>query len=69
MVKNMVRAGNPEGKAVADIFGRTHAPLKAVNRSVIIPTEEEQQLNPRSRSAKLRIAEKTKNEQRGKYNP
>lgn len=58
MVKNMVRAGNPEGKAVADIFGRTHASLKAVNRSVIIPTEEEQQLNPRSRSAKLRIAEK-----------
>ena len=58
MVKNMIRSGNPEGKTTTDIYGRTLAPLKAVNRSVIIPSEEEQQQNPRSRSAKLRIAEK-----------
>lgn len=58
MVKNMVRSGNPKGKITSDIFGRTQTPLKAVNRNVIIPTAEEQARNPRSRSAKLRIAVK-----------
>lgn len=58
MVKNIIRSGNPEGKVTTDIFGRTEAPLKAVNRNVIIPSDEEQTQNPRSRSAKLRIAEK-----------
>ena len=59
MVKNMVKAGNAEGKVETDVFGRSNAPLEAVNRSVIIPSEEEQNSNPRSRSAKLRIAVKT----------
>ena len=58
MVKNMVKAGNAEGKVETDLFGRSSAPLEAVNRSVIVPSEEEQSSNPRSRSAKLRIAEK-----------
>jgi len=58
MVKNMVKAGNAEGKVETDVFGRSNAPLEAVNRSVIIPSEEEQNSNPRSRSAKLRIAVK-----------
>jgi 16S rRNA (cytosine1402-N4)-methyltransferase len=58
MVKNMVRAGNVEGKVETDVFGRSNAPLEAVNRSVITPSEEEQNSNPRSRSAKLRIAVK-----------
>ena len=58
MVKNIVKAGNAEGKVETDLFGRTGAPLEAVNRSVIIPSEEEQNSNPRSRSAKLRVAKK-----------
>ena len=58
MVKNLIKAGNAEGKVETDIFGRSNAPLEAVNRSVIVPSEEEQNSNPRSRSAKLRIAVK-----------
>lgn len=58
MVKNIVKAGNAEGKVETDLFGRIEAPLEAVNRSVITPSEEEQNNNPRSRSAKLRVARK-----------
>ena len=58
MVKNVVKAGNAEGKMETDLFGCSNAPLEAVNRSVIIPSEAEQESNPRSRSAKLRIAVK-----------
>lgn len=58
MVKNLIKAGNPEGKTHTDLYGRTHAPLRPVNRNVITPSAQEQQRNPRSRSAKLRIAEK-----------
>ena len=58
MVKNMVRAGNVEGKVETDVFGRSNAPFEAVNRNVITPSEEEQNSNPRSRSAKLRVAVK-----------
>ena len=59
MVKNMMRSGNVAGKDETDIYGRSKSLLRPVNRSVITPTEEEQASNPRSRSAKLRIAEKT----------
>ena len=62
MVKNMVRTGNVEGKAETDLFGHVDAPLHAVTRSVVTPSAEELAQNPRSRSAKLRIAEKTKKE-------
>lgn len=58
MVKNVIRAGNAEGKVETDVFGRSDAPLEAVNRSVITPSIEEQESNPRSRSAKLRVARK-----------
>ncbi|MBQ8865280.1 MAG: 16S rRNA (cytosine(1402)-N(4))-methyltransferase RsmH [Bacteroidaceae bacterium] len=58
MVKNIVKAGNIEGKVVTDLFGCSNAPLEAVNRSVITPSAEEQNSNPRSRSAKLRVAKK-----------
>ena len=58
MVKNIIKAGNIEGKVVTDLFGRSNAPLEAVNRSVITPSPEEQNSNPRSRSAKLRVAKK-----------
>ena len=60
MVKNIIKAGNVEGKVETDIFGRSDAPLEAVNRGVITPSEAEQDSNPRSRSAKLRVAEKRK---------
>lgn len=58
MVKNYIKAGNVEGRVEQDFYGNRLAPLRAVNSKVIVPTEEEQQQNPRSRSAKLRIAEK-----------
>ena len=58
MVKNIVKAGNAEGKMETDLFGRSNAPLEAVNRNVIVPSDEEQESNPRSRSAKLRVARK-----------
>ena len=58
IVKNMMKAGNAEGKMIQDFYGRIETPFRLVNNKVIIPTEEEQQRNPRSRSAKLRIAEK-----------
>lgn len=61
MVKNFVRSGNAEGRTEQDFFGRTTAPLRPVNKGVIVADEAEQQRNPRSRSAKLRIAEKIKN--------
>ena len=59
IVKNVMKTGNAEGKAEQDFFGRQRSPLRAVNNKVILPADEELQDNPRSRSAKLRIAEKT----------
>lgn len=58
MVKNIMKTGNVEGRAEQDFFGRVQAPLRPVNNRVITPEEEELKRNPRSRSAKLRIAEK-----------
>ena len=57
IVKNVMKAGNAKGKVEQDFFGRISSPYRLVNK-VTTPTEEEQQRNPRSRSAKLRIAEK-----------
>lgn len=58
MVKNIMKTGNIEGKTKQDFFGRIETPYRQVNNKVIAPTQEEQDMNPRSRSAKLRIAEK-----------
>ena len=58
IVKNVMKTGNCEGKALKDFYGRVETPFKLVNNKVITPCEEEQANNPRSRSAKLRIAEK-----------
>lgn len=58
IVKNIMKAGNVEGKIEQDFYGRIHTPFKLINNKVIVPSEEEQEQNPRSRSAKLRIAEK-----------
>ena len=57
-VKNYIKAGNIQGKEEKDVYGNIIAPFTAVNRKVITPTEQELSLNPRSRSAKLRIAQK-----------
>ncbi len=59
LVKNMMRAGNVEGKVQQDFFGRSQAPLRMISNKVTEPSAEEQERNPRSRSAKLRVAEKT----------
>lgn len=58
IVKNFMKTGNAEGRMNQDFFGRIEAPFRLVNNKVLVPTEEEQACNPRSRSAKLRIAEK-----------
>ncbi len=58
MVKNTMKAGNVEGRQEQDAFGRMRAPLRQVGK-MLTPGEEERRANPRSRSAKLRIAEKT----------
>ena len=60
LVKNMMKAGNVEGKVKQDFFGRTESPFCQIGGKVIVPDEEEQVRNPRSRSAKLRIGEKVK---------
>ena len=58
IVKNVIRTGNPEGTALQDFYGRVATPFAAVNNKVITPGAAELDANPRSRSAKLRIAEK-----------
>lgn len=58
MVKNFIRSGRMDGKVEQDFYGRKLTPWRAVNNKVILPSQEEQEENPRSRSAKLRIAEK-----------
>lgn len=58
MVKNIMKTGNAEGRMQQDFFGRIESPYKLVNNKPIVPTKDEEERNPRSRSAKLRIAEK-----------
>ena len=58
IVKNVMRAGNAEGRIHQDFYGRTESPFRLINNKVITPPDEELEHNPRSRSAKLRIAEK-----------
>ena len=57
LVKNFMRTGNVEGRQEKDFFGRVDTPWRVLTGKVIIPSDEEVQRNPRSRSAKLRIAE------------
>jgi len=61
MVKNIIKTGNVEGKKIEDIYGRIETPLKPLTNKVITPSNDEQQSNPRSRSAKLRIGIKKDN--------
>ena len=57
-VKNFFQTGNFEGKESKDVFGKVSRPWKQITKKPIIPTDEEIAVNPRSRSAKLRVAEK-----------
>lgn len=58
LVKNFLKTGNFEGEIKQDFFGNVLSPFRLINNKVIVPTSEEVEVNPRSRSAKLRIAEK-----------
>lgn len=58
IVKNFMKTGNVEGKVIQDFYGRIETPFTLVNNKVIVPDNNEQTVNPRSRSAKLRIAAK-----------
>ena len=62
IVKNFMRSGNCEGRIEKDFFGRATTPFKLITRKAIVPSVEELDLNSRSRSAKLRVAEKIENE-------
>ena len=58
IVKNFMRSGNTEGVIEKDFFGRATTPFKVITRKAVVPTNEEIEINPRSRSAKLRVAER-----------
>lgn len=59
MVKNMMKTGNTEGKVQKDFFGNVTSPFRLLNNKVVTPDADETARNPRSRSAKLRVAERT----------
>ncbi len=58
LVKNFIKKGKFSGEIEKDFYGNVSRPFKEINRKVIIPTKEEIEINPRSRSGKLRIAER-----------
>jgi 16S rRNA (cytosine1402-N4)-methyltransferase len=58
LVKNFIRTGSFDGKAESDVFGVVTTPFKAENKKPLVASAEEIERNPRSRSAKLRIAVK-----------
>ena len=58
LVKNFMRSGNFDGKVEQDFFGRATAPFEVITRKAIVPSADEVERNPRSRSAKMRVAEK-----------
>lgn len=58
LVKNLMKTGNTEGHEEKDFYGQVSSPFTIVTRKPILPSDDEQQANPRSRSAKLRVAEK-----------
>ena len=57
LVKNFMRSGNVEGRQEKDFYGRVNTPWRVITSKVIVPDADEVSRNPRSRSAKLRVAE------------
>lgn len=66
LVKNFLKTGNFEGKSEQDFFGNVYSPYRLIRNRVITPSEEETERNPRSRSAKLRVAERVADNKTGK---
>lgn len=60
LVKNFLKSGNFEGEQQKDFYGNIHRPFSIITKKPIVPNEKEIEENSRARSAKLRIAEKTK---------
>ncbi len=58
LVKNFIKSGNFEGEAIKDFYGNIDRPFELITRKPVTPSEEEIERNSRSRSAKLRVAEK-----------
>lgn len=58
LVKNFIKTGNFEGKVETDLYGRCDTGMKLINSKPIVPDAAEIEANPRSRSAKLRVAQK-----------
>ena len=58
MVKNFIKAGNAQGEILKDVYGNYEAPMKALNKKPVIPSQEEIEKNSRARSAKLRVGVK-----------
>lgn len=58
MVKNFIKSGNVDGTLEKDFYGNVIRPFKEVNRKPMLPNDEEIEINPRSRSAKMRVAER-----------
>ena len=56
LVKNFLRSGNFEGRIEKDFYGRSESPFEVITRKAVVPSPEEIERNPRSRSAKLRAA-------------
>ncbi len=59
LVKNFIKTGNFEGEVKKDLYGNILKPFSAVTKKPIVPSEKENEMNSRARSAKLRIATKT----------
>lgn len=63
LVKNFMKSGNLEGKIEKDFFGKATSTIKCLTSKPIVPDQEEMEANPRSRSAKLRVAVKLNDQQ------
>lgn len=61
LVKNFMRSGRIDGEVEKDLYGRANVPFRLLTAKPVVPSEEEVARNPRSRSAKLRVAERLDN--------
>lgn len=62
LVKDFLRFGNAEGKAIKDFYGNIYRPFKILTKKAFLPSEEEIKVNPRARSAKMRVGRRTDEE-------